>query len=51
MEVPEDLGLRIYKTLIMLYADQMGARIKCKIEFRGETYDFDTGNIPLNQSK
>ena len=51
MEAPEDLGLKIYKTLIALYADQIGARIKCQFEFKGETYDFDTDQYPTLNSK
>lgn len=47
MEVPKDLGLKIYKTLIALYADQMGVDIKCKIEHNGELIDFDTREYPL----
>lgn len=51
MEVPEGLDLRIYKTLIALYADQKGITIKCKIENGGEWVEIDTSKLLLENSK
>ena len=45
MEVPKDLGVRIYETLIRLYADQMGVRIQCQIEVGGEKVEVDTSKL------
>jgi hypothetical protein len=51
MEVPEGLDLKIYKTLIALYADQKGIIIKCKIEHGGEWVEIDTSKLLLEDSK
>ena len=45
MEAPEDLGVRLYTTLIRLYADQMGVTIKCQIEVGGEKVEIDTSKL------
>ena len=45
MEVPKDLDLKIYKTLLALYADQKGIIIKCKLEHEGEWVEIDTSKI------
>ena len=51
MEAPEDLGLRIYETLIRLYADQMGVRIRCQIEVGGEKVEVDTSKLLSEKRK
>lgn len=42
MEIPKGLEKKIYTTLIKLYADQMGVKIKCKMEIGGEIVEIDT---------
>ena len=51
MEVPEGLGKTLYTTLIMLYADQMGVTIKCKMEVGGESVEIDTSKLLFKGSK
>ena len=45
MEVPEGIGQKLYKTLIKLYADQMGVTVKCKLEIGGENVEIDTSKL------
>ena len=51
MEEPEGLGLRIYETLIRLYADQMGVRIQCQIEVGGEKVEVDTSKLLFDKKQ
>ena len=51
MEEPEGLGEKIYKTLIKLYADQMGVTIKCNLEIGGETVEVDTSKLLLSKEQ
>ena len=51
MEVPEELGEKIYKTLIKLYADQMGVTIKCEMEVRGKKVEIDTSKLLFSKEQ
>ena len=51
MEVPENFSLKVYMTLIQLYADQMGVTIKYKIENGGEWLEVDTSKVLLDRSE
>ena len=51
MEEPEGLGEKIYKTLIKLYADQIGVTIKCEMEVRGKKVEIDTSKLLLNKEQ
>ena len=51
MEEPEGLGEKIYKTLIKLYADQMGVTIKCEMEVRGKQVEIDTSKLLFSKEQ
>ena len=51
MEEPEGLGEKIYKTLIKLYADQMGVTIKGEMEVKGKKIEIDTSKLLLSKEQ
>ena len=49
MNIPDGLGIKMYLTLLKLYADQNNMQIKGQFEYDGVTVKFDTSEPVLTR--